>query len=248
MSRVNLIAAKRVLARIGGVLGLFGGIAFGALRLGLLHIQTGIPLDSSPPFNGELLGGIAFTSAYIFPFALALIALRWNSPAAQAAVWLAASVLAWLGSFTTFSLVGLVVFSLPALLLMAAAGLAWLVAGWRQTVLILPMAMGLMLIGIGAWRILFAREDGRCWNLIRATDGTEHWVSAPFNMTGGPFPADPAPGEPVSGLCSTDIITPLEGALSVGLWTLTLLALKQFLPRWSPVAKDSVSGFIPKTN
>ena len=235
------------LAWIGSGLGLLAGLAFGALRLGLLHIQQDVPVTPAPPFNGELWGGLAFASAYLFPFALSLFAPRWRNPALQTAVWLATAVLALLAAFTTFSIVGLAVFPLPALFPLLAALFAYRMAGWRQTISILAVATGLIVIGVCAWRVLFLREDGRCWDQMRAADGATYWQESPYSVSGY-LPANPAPGEPVSRLCSSDIITPAEGALSVGLWLLALLSLRWLLPRWgSALPATNTSELSPKT-
>ncbi len=235
------------LAWMGSVLGLLASLAFGALRLGLLHIQQSVPVTPAPPFNGELSGGLAFALAYLFPFALSLFASRWRSPALGAAVWLATAVLALLAAFTTFSIVGLAAFPLPALLLLLAALFAFRAAGWHQTIPILAVAAGLIVIGAGAWRVLFLSQDGRCWDQIRAADGATVWQETPYG-TSGYLSANPAPGEPVSRLCNSDIITPVEGALSVGLWALAFFSLRWLQPRWDPTLPASrSSGFSPKT-
>jgi len=235
------------LAWIGSVLGLLAGLAFGALRLGLLHIQQGVPVTPAPPFNGEPLGGLAFASAYLFPFALSLFTPRWRSPALRAAVWLATAVMALLAAFTTFSIVGLVAFPLPALFLLLAALFTFRAAGWRRTIPILAVAAGLVVIGAGAWRVLFLSQDGRCWDQIRAADGATYWQESPYG-TSGYLSANPAPGESVSRLCNSDIITPVEGALSVGLWVLALFGLRWLHPRWGPPwPATHTSEFFPKT-
>jgi hypothetical protein len=228
-------------------LGLLAGLAFGALRLGLLHIQQGLPVAPAPPFNGELLGGLAFALAYLFPFALSLFASRWRSPALGAAVWLATAVMALLAAFTTFSIVGLVVFPLPALFLLLAALFAFRAAGWRQTVPTAAVAAGLVGVGVCAWLVLFSHADGRCWDQVRAADGTTFWQEMPYG-TSGYLSANPAPGEPVSRLCSSDVITPVEGALSVGLWVLALLGLRWLQPHWSSASPaPNTSESAPKT-
>jgi len=240
------VAGQR-LAWIGGVLGLLAGLAFGALRLGLIQIQQGVPVTPAPPFNGELLGGLAFAGANLFPFALSLFARRWRNPALGAAVWLATAVMALLGAFTTFSIVGLVAFPLPALFLLLAALFAFRAAGWHQTIPILAVAAGLVVVGACAWLVLFSHADGRCWDQVRAADGTTFWQEAPYG-TSGYLSANPAPGEPVSRLCNSDIITPVEGALSVGLWALALFSLRWLQPRWgSALPAPNTSEFAPKT-
>ena len=235
------------LAWMGSVLGLLAGLAFGALRLGWLHIQQDVLVTPTPPFNGELWGGLAFALAYIFPFALSLFAPRWRNPALHAAVWLATAVLALLASFTTFSIVSLVVFPLPALFLLLAALFAYRTAGWRQTIPIVAVVAGLIVIGLCAWLVLFSHEDGRCWDQVRAADGTTFWQELPYS-TSGYLSANPATGESVSRLCTSDIITPVEGALSVGLWVLALLGLRWLVPRWGSGSRaTNTSELSPKT-
>ncbi len=161
-------------------------------------------------------------------------------------MWLATTVLALLASFTTFSIVSLVVFPLPALFLLLAALLAYRAAGWRQTIPIVAVAAGLIVIGACAWLVLFSRADGRCWDQIRAADGTTFWQETPYS-TSGSLSANPVPGESVSRLCSSDIITPVEGASSVGLWGLALLGLRWLLPHWgSALPATNTSELSPK--
>ena len=73
------------------------------------------------------------------------------------------------------------------------------------------------------------------------------WQESPYG-TSGYLSANPAPGESVSRLCNSDIITPVEGALSVGLWVLALFGLRWLHPRWGPPwPATHTSEFFPKT-
>jgi hypothetical protein len=217
------------LAIVGSGIGILAALGLGALRLGLIRIQpdtSGVP---TPPFNGELLGGLAFALAYLFPFGLSFYVLR-RSSAEQAAVWLGTAAMAILAAFTSFSLVTLILFPVPALLAVAGV-LAARAAGWRN--LPAPLAIALLLSGVGvaAWRILFLREDGMCWDLLRGANGAaDYWQARAFSFS-GTISANSGPGQIITSTCSSDIISPLEAGLSTGLWMLAVVGLRWWWAR-----------------
>jgi hypothetical protein len=219
----------------------------GALRLDLLTLQPTIQTPS-PPFNGELFGGLAFALAYMLPFALSLSLLRLPNVILQTATWLAAAILGLLASFTTFSLVSLVLFPLPAFLLLGAALLSLKSVEWKQRDHVVVISVGLIVLGSASWLLLFSQENPQCWALVHNVDGRETWQSRPFSQGPLQLPADPSLGDPVTMTCSSDTIAPAEAGQSLGLWLAALILLfwlhHSGWPRW-PVQKRIESAEEP---
>jgi hypothetical protein len=219
----------------------------GALRLGLLTLQPTLETPS-PLFNGELFGGLAFALVYMLPFAVSLSCLRLHNVILQTATWLAAALLGLLASFTTFSLVSLVLFPLPALLLLGAALLSFQTIERRQTGHVAIISAGLIILGSASWLLLFSQENPQCWALVRNTAGGETWESRPFSQGPVQLPADPGLGAPVTMTCSSDTITLAEAGQSLGLWLAGLILLfwlhRTGWPRW-PVQKRIESAEEP---
>ncbi|MEK7326327.1 MAG: hypothetical protein AAB217_13825 [Chloroflexota bacterium] len=209
----------RIFGLTGGIWGLVAGLALGGLRFAL----------SETPLRGaEWIGDLAFLAVYVAPFALALIALRWKNPAHRAMAWMAGSTLALLGAFTAFSGVSLVF--LPATVLLGIAALQAIAStALRNIAVVFIVATGVIALNAGALFVLFAREDPQCWELIRSADGRQEWQAAPFTFTG----AISASGVgPVGRVCTSDMISPAEGILSLGLLSLGAIGLSILLPRW----------------
>ncbi len=214
--RTGLNFTGRSLALIGGGWGVVCALALGSLRF---------VLPAPPERQAQIVGSIALLAAYLLPFVLALLALRWRRVAHQAMAWSAAALAALLASFSAFSGVSLIF--LPAALLLGLAALraVW-EAGPRQMPVALLLGVMLAAINTGAFLTLFWHEDGRCWASIREADGSQRWQEFPYGQTMTLTTA----GE--SSLCESNIITPLEGGLSLGILTLTGIGLAVLLPRW----------------
>lgn len=207
----------RSLALAGGLWGAASAIFLGGLRFA----RGGEPRTAE-----QLPGDVAFLMVYLAPFALSLIALRLNSPAPQGAIWGAGGILGFLASFTAFS--GVTLLLLPAaLLLLLAAVYSYRQTGARPFLAVFGPAIGLISAGIVAFLVLYSQPDPRCWVLVSA-GGREHWEERPYSnsMTLGP--------EELQGVCTSDIITPIEAILSLGVWGISALGLFLLLPRWRP--------------
>lgn len=181
---------------------------------------------SAPPTGVETIDGLAFMLIFILPFVLCLFALRLKTPALQAAIWLGVSLLAFLGSFMTFSVVSLVTMPIPAVLLGIAGLLAFWEAGLNETFFILGVGCALVVIGGAAFFALFSQEDPACWALISMESGAQIWEPRPYSETSPTIPANPRPGEPIAWSCTSDTISISESLMSMSLWALALLALQ----------------------
>jgi hypothetical protein len=208
MNHIHDIPGGR-LARIGGAWGLICALALAILR-------TVLGFSSGDPFPFGLPGDLVFGAIYALPFALALVALHWGGPAGRAGAWAAASILAVLAFFTSFSLVGLV-FAPAALLLMIAAGRA----AWGRPIGRVALAVGLaallVVLNAGAFRALYLQQDGACWHLIREANGFERWEAAPYGSTGA---IDASGFGVVEARCSSDVYSAQELLFSSGLLAL----------------------------
>jgi hypothetical protein len=227
----------RPLVWIGEGLGLVLALGLSGVRVANLNEPLGVE---------SLLGSIAFAVVYAAPFALSLWALSWKNARQQAAVWLAGGLLALLESFTAFSGASLVFLPIAPLLMLAALGsavdgahLSGLHAVWP----ILPVSVGVVGVGVAAFLVLITlTSDPRCWVLNRYPDGHTSWArdfasEAQMTVTRGPngetvmgsgqgIGGPPVNGiERVSATCTSDVISPVESAASVGLWAFAGAAL-----------------------
>lgn len=204
--------AGGVPAAIGGGWGAACALVMGGLRF----------VNSAPPQRwAELVGDTAFLAAYLVPFLVALLAIRWRSPGARAAVWAAVGVLAFLASFTAFS--GISLIFLPASPPLALAAVRALSAiGLGKSLRALGLAVALIAMTTGAFLVLFVREDPRCWQLVRSAGGQERWLPAPYGASGTLSATGVGP---VAAVCGSDIISPAEGALSLGLLSIGWVGL-----------------------
>lgn len=202
----------------GQSLALIGGL--GGLGCGLLLMSLRIIL-SSEPLRSMLLGDLIFGAVYVLPFALALIALRWGNPTQRIASWMAAGVLAVLGSVTAFSGITLIFLPAAPLLLIAAVRA---IPGNRVRHIAFGVGLAVLMIFLNAsaFRVLFLQQDGVCWQKVRSEDGREVWESIPYSQS-GTTTASPSGSEPgiIGTLCSSDSFSPIELMLSVGLLALT---------------------------
>lgn len=130
-------------------------------------------------------------------------------------------MLALPASFTAFSGASLVF--LPASPLLAVAAVrASSAIGLGKSLRALGLAVALIAVTTGAFLVLFAREDPRCWQLVRSAGEQERWVPAPYG-TSGMLSATGV--GPVGAVCGSDIISPAEGALSLGLLSIGWVGL-----------------------
>ena len=200
----------RGLTVLGGLLGVLGATVLASLRL------FG---DDGPLVADRLFGDAVFGLVYLSPYLLTLVASRTRRPAARGGLLMALGILSLVASFSTFSLVTVV--------LLPATGAIFMAAIWslRTPGRRLPLAPSYFVAGLVcaaavvlAFVALFALEEdeSRCSTLTRTEDGTEQWQ--PRSSQGGPdqFMMVSGPGD-VRSTCTSDIITNSEGIKALGI-------------------------------
>ncbi|GIL15972.1 MAG: hypothetical protein BroJett039_11450 [Chloroflexota bacterium] len=218
-----------------------GSIVGIAIAIGLTAIRF---LNS--PFGSlsvEWFGNLAFLIVYSAPYILALIALTVRERALQAGIWLASALLAALTSVTAFSGVTLF-FLIPAILLLIGGFITLGRVPWGNRVGILMSALlfiGLLAVGILSFAFLFMLPAMPfCWQVRTLPNGTrviepdpntqvQVISSADGNVFSGTSYGSTQPlpdGSMISGGgCASDLITPFEALLSIGIWGLTFFGL-----------------------
>lgn len=225
---MNVAKASRLVGFAGSAMGLLAGIALASIRIGWINVNPGT--EPRPGPSVELPGNLGFLFACTMPFILALVALRFRNPSWRAAIWLGIAILALVVAFSPISIATFLLLPLPALLLAFAAilTLGETRAGEHLRVLVLAAGVAIM-VGLGAV-VLFSLPDASCWMLMRSSSGQEVWQPVPYTNT-----ITVGPGTGISaGSCASDIISPLEAIMSVGMWAITLVGLALVLPRALP--------------
>ena len=200
----------RRLAVLGGLLGVLGAIVLGSLRL------FG---DDGPLVADGLFGDAVFGLVYLSPYLLTLVASRTRRPAARGGLLMAMGILSLVASFSTFSLVTVVLLPATGAVLMAAT---WSLRTPGRRLLLAPpyFVVGLVCAAavMSAFLVLFALEEDepRCWTLIRAEDGTQQWQVRPNQAGSDRIMMVSGPGD-VRGTCISDIITSSEGTKALGI-------------------------------
>ena len=200
----------RRLAVLGGGMGLVAAAALGSLRL------FG---DDGPVMGEGLLGDTVFALVYMSPYLLTLAVARTAQPSARAGLLMALGALSLIASFSTFSL--LTVILLPATgAIFIAAALSLRAPGRRLVIVPLYLAAGLIYGAAIAFSFiaLFALEadEARCWTLIRDEAGAVEWHSRPSEGGRGRVMIESGRND-IRGICTSDIITNSEGARSLGI-------------------------------
>lgn len=243
----------RLLVAVGGGSGLVLAVALAGLRAA----------NSTGPLDPEAaLGDFAFGVVYVMPFALSLWALGWKDAAQQAAVWLAAGVLALLESFSAFSGVSLVFLPTAPMLILGgllAGSRALALGNLRPLLHVIPIAGAIIGVGVGSFVVLLTLEqDPRCWVLNRYPDGRTAWEPDPTayivvenvpeggqrSFGGGGGVGGPAVDgvERISSTCESDVISMRESAANVGMWALTVAGLELFRRYVGTQARAQVGG------
>ena len=204
-------AAGRRLALIAGVLGLVPAIGLGSLRM---------VLGEAPEVGVQLLGNLAFALVYAAPYLLILAVSRANDPATRGGLLLALALLSLAASFSTFSLVTIVL--LPATAAVFVAAVRSIRSAERRLISAGPVFLaGLAcaaLIGLGFFALFGIEPDeSHCWVLTRVVDEGMEWQGRP--NVGGPHTLSTGLLGPESrrSFCTSDIITNSEAARSLGI-------------------------------
>ncbi len=231
-------------AIIGAVAGIIPAIGLGCGRV----------LNSEPPeVAAQLAGNIAFALVYASPYLLALIASGARDPGVRGGLLAAIGLLSLVASFSTFSLVSVVL--LPATFVLWFAAARSLAASGRPLATSVPAAVvGLLIVAtvaLGFFALWGIQDDeDRCWVLSYDSDGQARWESRPnVGRTGSPVNDGPTmvtydggvtwqrvgPSVGPRHLCISDIITNTEAALGMGTVVIALLAMLLLSRlRWPP--------------
>ena len=223
-------------AMIGAVVGLVPAAGLGSLRF----------LNAEPPVAvSEIAGNIAFALIYLSPYALAAAASRVRDPSVRGGFLIAIGLLSLAASFSAFlSLVSIVL--LPATIVIWVAAVRSLRAAGRARTIAMPaFGVGLsisVLIGFGFFTLFLVQEpEARCWVLTLGTDGQYHWESRPnVSRNPGGLSAGLMGGYDRRGVCTSDVITNAEAAITVGVLSVAFLGSWGFMAwarrRPTPVA------------
>ena len=250
MYRCNAAKAARGAraAVIGAIAGIIPAVGLGCVRV----------LNSEPPeVVAQLAGNIAFALVYTSPYLLALVASRTRDPGVRGGLLTAIGLLSLVASFSTFSLISVVL--LPATLVIWFAAARSLAASGRPLATSVPAAaVGLLFVAtvaLGYFALWGIQDDeARCWVLAYDSDGQPRWESrpnvggpgrlSPGTLSGGPamvsydggvtWRTEGPPAGPRS-YCTSDIITNTEAALGMAAVFAALLAMLLLSRlRWPP--------------
>ena len=213
------------LAVAGAVAGLVPAVGLGLLRF----------LNTEEPEATDLIAGsAAFVLIYLSPYTLALVAARVRNPTARGGFLLAIGLLSLVASLSLFlSLVSLVL--LPATILIWIAAVRSLTGSDRSLADALPAAVaGLLisaLIGLAFFTLLLIEEpEARCWVLTRGADGQYHWESRPnVGKRPGSLNAGLMTMEDKKALCTSNVITNTEAAMTLGILVVAFLGTWGFM-------------------
>ena len=205
-------------------------------------------LAEGPERTEELVGNIVFVLVYASPYLLTLMAAKEKRPTFRGGLLAALGLLSLVASFSSMSLVTLV--------LLPATFVIWFAAVRSLTASVRPVAMtflgtlaGLLLTGTVGFSFfaLFGIQDDedRCWVLSYDSEGQSRWesvpnVSGPEGLSPGPLlsggPAMVTYDDGVTwqrtgplagsrGFCTSDIISNTEAAMSMGVLIVTFLGM-----------------------
>ena len=212
----------------GAVAGLVPAIALGGLRF---------LLAEEPEYAEQIAGNAAFALVYASPYLLTLMASREKRPAVRGGLLAALGMLSLAASFSSMSLVTIVLLPTTFVILFAAA--RSLTASVRPLAVTLASAIAGLAVAatVGlSFFALFGIQDpeARCWVSTQGADGQSVWESRP--NTGGPgtLGAGPLRGSE-RGVCVSDIISGSEAAMSAGILAVAFLGMLLISRReWLP--------------
>ena len=198
-------------AVVGGLLGLVAATALGVLRFALAD---------SPEAEAQMLGNVAFALVYASPYLLTLVVSRTRDSAARGGLLMALGLLSWAASFSTFSLVTVILLpATVAILLGSVLSLRSASGGLlRAAPFFLAGVVGVAAVGFSFYSLFGLESDEtRCWALVRGPDGQQAWQSRP-NVGGSPhrLSIGPTGAQTIRSTCTSDIITNSEAAVGLG--------------------------------
>jgi hypothetical protein len=210
MEEAKVERDARRLTVLGGAMGLLAAAVLGSFRL------LG---DDGPVMAEGLFGDTVFALVYMSPYLLTLVAARTAQPSARGGLLMALGTLSLIASFSTFSLVTVILLPATGAIFMAAA---WSFRTPGRRVVLVPLYLAAGLISGAAiafsFIALFALEadEARCWTLTRGGEGAEEWHSRPNEGARGRLMIESGQND-IRGTCTSDIITNSEGARSLGI-------------------------------
>ena len=202
-------------AGIGAVLGLVPATGLGLLRF----------FGADGPPGVEVVGALSLGLVYASPYLAALMFSKVRSASARGGLLAPIGLLSLAASFSSMSLVTVVF--LPATFFIWLAAARSLTAS-ASPLPILPAAAGGAVVAAaivsGFFALLLIQEDeDRCWVLLQDLNGHRRWESVPNVAGPGGLSPGPISGPSVRSLCTSDVITTTEAAMSIGLLALALL-------------------------
>ena len=202
--------AGRRAAEIAALLGLVPAVGLGVLRT---------ILGEAPETSAQLFGNGVFTLIYVAPYLLTLAVSRAPDPAARGGLLLALGMVSFVASFSTFSLVTVVLLPATVAVFVAAANSLSAAKGrvvWAAPFLVAGLALAVVM-GLGFFALFGLQADeSRCWVEARGPGGETQWQTRP--NVGGPNALSAGPTSGVGGsFCTSDIITNAEAAVGLGI-------------------------------
>ena len=215
---------QQILVLIGGVGGLAAGLYIGLHRFGLFGAAQDPAAGPQPPTADAAIGRIAFLLVFVLPFVISLLALRSQRPQVHAVVWVGAGLFGLVATMFSFSAATRLLLPLPSILMVVAGSMAFLRPDVEKSLAVIVLALGLVVVGGGAFFTLFTQEDPVCWAQLRTESGQYSWEERPAGTADPIVLNDPAVGDVVGWTCTSDVISTQEGWYSLGIWVVGLSA------------------------
>ena len=222
---------QQILVLVGGIGGLAAGLYIGLHRFGLFGAAQDPAAGPQPPTADAAVGQTAFLLVFVLPFVMSLLALRSQRPQAHAVAWIGTGLFGLLATIFSFSAATRLLLPLPSILLLAAGSMAFLRPDVEKSLAVIVLALGLVVVGGGAFFTLFTQEDPVCWAQLRSESGQDIWEERPAGTADPIVLNDPAVGDIVGWTCTSDVISRQEGWYSLGIWAVGLAAGSFLLTR-----------------
>jgi len=206
-------------AVVGGTAGLIPAIVLASYWL----------FTQKPDIAEQRTGYLALALLFASPYLLGLIASRVRNPGVRGGLLIGVGLLSLVASFSTLS--SLVVFFLPATLVIWFAAVRSLTVAERLVVTAVPATVaGLVvagLLGFGFFALLWMQDEEpevRCWALTRGDDLRVRWESRPNIGAPGGMGVSGS-GVDQRAICTSRTIPDSEGWISMAAVALALLGM-----------------------
>ena len=185
-------------------------------------------LSEEPGADEQFAGSVVLALYFVAPYLLIYMASKVRRPGARGALLAVFGLLPFAASFSTLSLVSLV--------LLPAAFVTWFAAARSFSASVRPMAatafaaaagtVAAVTVGLGFYAFLWLGDpEPRCWVLTLGADGEYVWESRPNQGGPGELSAGPLSGHDRESSCVSDIITNTEAGVSVGLLAIAFVVM-----------------------